>query len=119
LPRTDPDTLGLVRGAYRVSDRLEILSRVSRIQTWNLAEFGFSIVDSKQAGAGVRVTPAASIQLIADGSLMVGRGGDLANAWTDAWRWNSFEHELPSRTRARLGLQRATQRPRKNRGGAC
>ena len=71
---TDPDTLGqtlgLVRGAYKVSDRLEVLSRISRIQTWNLAEFGFSIVDSKQAGAGVRVALSPSIQLIGDGSYL-------------------------------------------------
>ena len=29
--------------------------------------------------------------------------GDPAKVWTDARRWNSFGHELPTRTRAGLG----------------
>ena len=69
---TDPDTLaqtlGLVRGAYRVTDRLELLGRISRIQTSSLAEFSFTIADSKQAGGGARFQLTPSIHLVGDGS---------------------------------------------------
>ena len=71
---TDPDTLaqtiGMVRGGYKLSDRLEVLGRVSRIQTSGLREFTFTIADGKQAGGGVRFAWTPALQLIADGSLV-------------------------------------------------
>jgi len=71
---TDPDTmaqtLGLVRGAFKPWDRVEVLGRVSRIRTSDLREFSFSIADSKQAGGGVRVIAVPSVQLVADASFV-------------------------------------------------
>lgn len=71
---TDPDTmaqtLGMVRGSYKPWDRLEVLGRVSRIQTSGLREFTFTIADGKQAGGGVRVTVIPALQLVADGSFV-------------------------------------------------
>jgi cell division septation protein DedD len=71
---TDPDTmaqtLGMVRGAYKPWDRVEVLGRVSRIRTSDLREFSFSIADSKQAGGGVRVIALPSVQLVADASFV-------------------------------------------------
>jgi len=69
---TDPDTLqqtlGMLRGGYKTSDRIEVLGRVSRFRTSSLAEFGFNIADSDQAGGGLRFTVVPAVQLIADGS---------------------------------------------------
>ena len=74
---TDPDTLaqtlGMVRGSYKVSDRLEVFGRVSRIQTSSLREFSFDIADSRQAGGGFRFTLVPAVQLIADGSYVLYR----------------------------------------------
>ena len=71
---TDPDTmgqaLGLVRGAYKPSERVEVLGRVSRIRTSDLGEFSFSVADSRQAGGGVRVAVVPALQLVADASLV-------------------------------------------------
>ena len=71
---TDPDTmaqtLGMIRGAYKPWDRLEVVGRVSRISTSDLREFAFTIADSKQAGGGVRVIALPSLQLVADASFV-------------------------------------------------
>ena len=71
---TDPDTLaqtiGLVRGTYKVNDRLDVLGRISRIQTSDLREFSFTMTDSKQAGGGIRFILVPAVQLIADGSYL-------------------------------------------------
>ena len=69
-PDTLPQTLGMARGSFKVSDRLEMLGRVSRIQTSSLGEFGFDIASSKQAGGGARVTVVPSVQLVADASFV-------------------------------------------------
>jgi cell division septation protein DedD len=74
---TDPDTLaqtlGMIRGSYKMSDRLEVLGRISRIQTSSLREFSFDIADSRQAGGGFRFTLVPAVQLIADGSYVLYR----------------------------------------------
>ena len=79
---TDPDTMGqtlaMANGLYKVSDRLDVLGRISRIQTSDLREFGFTMQDGKQAGLGVRFTPVPAIQLIADGSYVQYRRVDSA-----------------------------------------
>ena len=71
---TDPDTLaqtlGMVRGAYRPWDRVEVQGRVSRIRTSDLREFTFTIADSKQAGGGVRLNVMPALQVVADGSFV-------------------------------------------------
>ena len=69
-PDTLPQTLGMVRGSYKTSDRLEVLGRISRIRTSSLGEFSFTIADSDQAGGGVRFSVMPAVQLIADGSFV-------------------------------------------------
>ena len=99
---SDPDTLAqwisLVRGSARVSERVELLGRASRIRTSGLSEFTFSIADSRQAGGGVRIALTPSIDLIGDaaavqyrrrdasvqerdGSVLVGANVHLARGW--------------------------------------
>ena len=67
-PDTMAQTLGMVRGVYKAGPRVDILGRISRIQTSSLREFAFNIADGKQAGGGVRVAVSPSIQVIGDGS---------------------------------------------------
>jgi hypothetical protein len=76
----DPDTLaqwiGALNGSYRLTDRLELLGRASRIRTSGLEEFAFSIADSRQAGGGLRFVLSPSIELIGDGSFVQYRRRD-------------------------------------------
>ena len=67
-PDTMAQTMGLMRGSFKASDRLDLFGRISRVQTSGLREFSFNIADGKQAGGGAlfRLTP--GIQFIADGS---------------------------------------------------
>jgi cell division septation protein DedD len=77
---TDPDTLGqslgMVRGSYHLTDRLQVLGRASRIKTSGLREFAFSIADSRQGGGGVKFALTPAIQLVADGSAVMYRRVD-------------------------------------------
>ena len=71
---SDPDTLGqtlgVVSGSYRLSERLEALGRASQIRTSGLREFSFTVADSRQAGGGIRYALTPAIQLIGDGSVV-------------------------------------------------
>ena len=85
---TDPDTLaqtiGMIRGNYKIADRLDVLGRVSRIQTSGLREFTFDIADSRQAGGGLRFALTPSVQLIGDGSFVLYRRLDSNEQIRDA-----------------------------------
>ena len=71
---TDPDalgqTVGLARGSYQVTPRLQVLARASRVRTTNLKEFTRSIDASDQGGGGLRFLVTPSIHLIADGAFV-------------------------------------------------
>jgi hypothetical protein len=64
---TDPDTLeqtlGILRASYRPTDRLDLVTRLSRFRTSDLREFSFTIADSDQVAGGARfqVTPAVHL----------------------------------------------------------
>ncbi|MGH9370852.1 MAG: SPOR domain-containing protein [Vicinamibacterales bacterium] len=111
---SDPDTLAqalaAVHADYRVTDRLEVRGRASRIGTSGLKEFSFTIADSRQIGGGLRYTLIPQIQLIGDGgfvqyrrvgssvqerdgSFLVGANVLLARGWlqVDASRFSPGE----------------------------
>ena len=71
---SDPDTLDQTivggRAAHRVSERLDVSARASRIRTENLAEYTYTIAASDQAGGGARYIMTPALQLIADGSVV-------------------------------------------------
>src|SRR5215213_8672415 len=69
-PDTMAQTLGILRGTFKASDRLDLFTRISRFRTSGLREFAFNIADSDQAGGGTvfRLTPA--VHLIADASFV-------------------------------------------------
>ena len=69
-PDTMAQTLGLLRGAFKPSDRLDLFTRISRFRTSGLREFAFNIADSDQAGGGTvfRLTPA--VHLVGDASFV-------------------------------------------------
>ncbi len=77
---SDPDTLaqslGVARGSYHPSDRLEVFGRASLIKTSGLREFTFTIADSRQGGGGLKFALTPSIHLVADGSLLLYRRVD-------------------------------------------
>lgn len=60
--------LTIGRGAYKVSDRLEISSRIARIRTDDLKEFRYTIAASDQSGAGVKFVLTPMIHLVGDAS---------------------------------------------------
>jgi cell division septation protein DedD len=71
---SDPDALGQTlvvgRATHKVSDRIDVNARASRIQTADLEEFGYTIADSRQASGGVRLALTPAIQMIADAGLV-------------------------------------------------
>jgi hypothetical protein len=69
-PETMAQTLAAARADYRLSDRLEMLTRASRIRTEDLDEFSFTIADSRQIGGGLRYTLTPAVQLIGDGGFV-------------------------------------------------
>jgi cell division septation protein DedD len=102
---SDPETLDqsivAAQAAHRFSEKIDVLGRASRVITSDMKEFTFSIADSRQAGGGVRFTPAPAVQLIADGayvqyrrvdrteqhhdgSFVVGTNLVLARGWAQA-----------------------------------
>lgn len=71
---SDPETLGqtllIGRATHRLSDRIELSSRLSRIRTRDLKEFTFTVADSDQAGAGARFVLTPAIHLVGDASVV-------------------------------------------------
>jgi cell division septation protein DedD len=71
---SDPQALGqslaLFRATHRPIPALDFTVRASRIRTWTLKEFSYTIDASDQAGGGARLAVTPSLQLIADGSLV-------------------------------------------------
>jgi hypothetical protein len=71
---SDPQALGqsiaLFRATHRPIRALDLTARASRIRTWTLKEFNYTIDASDQAGGGARLAATSSLQLIADGSLV-------------------------------------------------
>ena len=63
-------TLAIGRGSRRLSDRVELSSRMSFIRTRDLREYRFTIADSDQAGGGARVALTPSIHLVGDASVV-------------------------------------------------
>src|SRR5687767_469638 len=104
--------LAIGRGAYAVSDRLEISARVARIKTEDLKEYKFTIADSEQSGAGVKFVLTPMIHLVGDASAVrfTRRGEDhqesdfsglagatvlLAKGWIQAHAARFSPGELP------------------------
>jgi hypothetical protein len=63
-------TLAIGRGSRRLSDRVELSTRMSFIRTRDLREYRFTIADSDQAGGGARFALTPSIQLVGDASVV-------------------------------------------------
>ena len=104
--------LAIGRGAYAVSDRLEISARLARIKTEDLKEYKFTIADSEQSGAGVKFVLTPMIHLVGDASAVrfTRRGEDhqesdfsglagatvlLAKGWIQAHAARFSPGELP------------------------
>lgn len=85
---TDADTLGQTllvgRAGHRLTDRLELTARASRVQTGGLREFTFSIADSRQAGGGAKLHVTPAIQVVADASVVEYRREGLDRLERDA-----------------------------------
>jgi hypothetical protein len=69
-PETLGQTIGSARATHKISDRLELSARASRVRTWDLKEFSFGIASSDQAGGGARVWLGPSVQAAADASVV-------------------------------------------------
>jgi cell division septation protein DedD len=71
---SDPQALGqslaLFQASHRPIPALDFTARASRIRTWTLKEFSYTIDASDQAGGGARLAVTSSLQLVADGSLV-------------------------------------------------
>jgi cell division septation protein DedD len=69
---TDTDlldqSLAIARGAYAVTDRLQVSARLARIKTDDLKEYRFSIADSEQSGGGVKYVLTPMVHLVGDAS---------------------------------------------------
>ena len=69
---TDTDlldqNLAIGRGAYGVSDRLQLSARLARIKTDDLKEYRFTIAESDQSGGGVKYVLTPMIHLVGDAS---------------------------------------------------
>ena len=69
-PQTLNQTLGTLRVTHRRSDRLHVSARASRVRTSDLAEFGYSIAASDQAGGGMRLWVTPELQASGDASFV-------------------------------------------------
>jgi len=63
-------TLVIGRATHKMSDRLEISARGSRIRTRDLKQFTFTIADSDQGGGGARFVLTPAVHLVADASVV-------------------------------------------------
>lgn len=97
---TDPDalgqTVGLARGSYQVTPRLQVLARASRVRTTNLKEFTRSIDASDQGGGGLRFLVTPAIHVIADGAFVRYRATGAARPVRD-YSYLAGAHFLLSR----------------------
>jgi cell division septation protein DedD len=69
-PDTMEQTLGVLRASYHASDRLDLVTRISRFRTSDLREFSFSIADSDQVAGGARYQVSPAVHLIGDASFV-------------------------------------------------
>ena len=69
-PDTMEQTLGVLRASYHASDRLDLVTRISRFRTSDLREFSFSIADSDQVAGGARYQISPAVHLIGDASFV-------------------------------------------------
>ena len=69
---SDPDTLkqnvALLRATHKPLDWLDLNARASVVRTTDVKEFVFTVADSDQAGAGMRVAIGPSFHVVADGA---------------------------------------------------
>jgi hypothetical protein len=70
---SDPETLGQdiaqLRSKYRITQKVELLARASRVRTRDVKEFGSYVDAGDDVGAGARVRVTPVLELSADGGL--------------------------------------------------